>query len=370
MRALLVAACAAAGVAAGAPLGVVTTLAGSCHNQDVSLDCVGGYADGVGPEARFSSPYGVGVSPDGSLLFVADQDNNALRVISIASGLVKLFGGGGPPGFADGGSASFSHPPGVSIGADETLYVSDMDNHSIRKVLAAGNTTTLAGCGKAGWADGVGDQALFNLPTSVAAGARSLYVADYANQRIRRVALDSGLVDTLAGSCGAKGERATAGAADDCPGGYADGLGSLALFSLPSGVALSADGETLFVTEERGNRVRAIRLSDGLVSTLAGSGAAGYADGSGKLAAFSSPTGLAASPDGAMLYVADALNMRVRSVRIADGLVGTLAGGAPGFADGVGEKAAFFLPVGVAVSADGETVFVADSGNEAVRRIE
>jgi len=185
--------------------------------------------------------------------------------------------------------------------------------------------------------------------------------ADYANQRIRRVDALSGAVTTLAGACGD-------GKEGSCRGGFADGIGTSALFSLPSAVALSPDAALLYVAEERGNRVRVVRVSDGLVSTLAGSGEPGVADGLGTDALFSSPTGLAVAADGTV-FVADALNMRIRSIA-PGGNVSTLAGGGVGrFADGAGAAAAFWLPTGLALSDDGVSLYVADSGNEQIRRI-
>jgi sugar lactone lactonase YvrE len=339
-------------IAIAAPACLVSTLFGSCDLAFDSPECRGGLADGFGTAVRFSSPYGVATTHDGRLL-IADQDNLRVRVANLSSGSVSTLTSG----------KQLSFPTGVALDG-AALFVADMDNHVIRRVEQLdGRVSTLAGSlGVAGFADG--PRALFNLPTSVAAANGFVYVADYANQRVRRVRAATGLVDTLAGACGSNEEL-------NCPGGYADGLGTSALFSLPSGVALSADAKTLYVAEERGNRIRAIRLSDGAVRTIAGCGKPGYVDGAGTQAAFSSPTGLAASIDGT-LYVVDALNARIRAIS-SSGVVSTLAGGAEqGSADGACTQAAFRLPTGVAVLEDGQggrDVFVVDSGGQTIRRI-
>jgi sugar lactone lactonase YvrE len=146
--------------------------------------------------------------------------------------------------------------------------------------------------------------------------------------------------------------------------GLRDGVGAAASFHTPSGVALDAHGN-LFVADTGNHAIRKV-APDGTVSTLAGSGVAGFADGQGAQAQFNGPVGVAVDRDG-MVYVADTYNDRIR--RIApDGSVTTLAGsGRPGFADGTWDVAQFDTPCGIAVGKDG--VYVADSRNDAVRRI-
>jgi sugar lactone lactonase YvrE len=154
--------------------------------------------------------------------------------------------------------------------------------------------------------------------------------------------------------------RVLAGAAE----GYSDGTGATAAFNTPSGIALDAQGN-VYVADTGNHAIRKI-ARDGTVSTLAGSGIAGYADGQGAQAQFNGPVGVAVD-EGGVVYVADTYNDRIR--RIApDGSVSTLAGsGRPGFADGIGMTAQFDTPSGIAVGKDG--VYVADSRNDAVRRI-
>ena len=155
--------------------------------------------------------------------------------------------------------------------------------------------------------------------------------------------------------------RVLAGGAE----GFRDGAGAQAAFNTPSGLALDRQGN-LYVADTGNHAIRKI-TTDGTVSTLAGSGVAGAADGKGALAQFNGPVGVAVDAEG-VVYVADTYNDRIR--RIApDGTVSTLAGGnLPGFVDGKGTAALFDTPTGIAVNKDG-VVFVADARNQALRRV-
>ena len=214
----------------------------------------------------------------------------------------------------------------------------------------AARVTPLAGGGSAGFADGPAAAARFSDPFGVAVDPRgTVFLADAGdNNRIRRIAPD-GTVSTLAG--GSEGLR--------------DGRGAQAAFNTPSAIALDHLGN-LYVADTGNHAIRRI-APDGMVTTLAGNGQPGDADGKGAQARFNGPVGVAVD-DAGVVYVADTYNDRIR--RIApDGTVTTLAGGArPGDADGVGTAAAFDTPSGIAVTPDG-TLFVADTGNEAIRRI-
>jgi DNA-binding beta-propeller fold protein YncE len=155
--------------------------------------------------------------------------------------------------------------------------------------------------------------------------------------------------------------RVLAGGAE----GFRDGAAAQAAFNTPSGLALDRKGN-LYVADTGNHAIRKV-AADGTVTTLAGSGIAGSADGKGALAQFNGPVGVAVDREG-VVYVADTYNDRIR--RIApDGTVSTLAGGSlPGFADGLGAQALFDTPTGIAVSQDG-AVIVADARNHALRRV-
>ena len=287
-------------------------------------------------------------------VFVADYSNHRIRKIVAATGVVSTLAGSGTYGFADGTgtAAQFARPRGVACDASGNVFVADQSNQRIRKiVVATGAVSTLAGNTFYGFADGTGAAAQFNYPSGVACDASgNVFVADGGNQRIRRIVAATGAVSTLAGSGTA---------------GYADGQGQSAQFNNPQGVACDASG-TVYVADTNNQRIRKIVAATGMVTTLAGSGVFGYLDGTGTAAQFRSPTGVACDGSG-NVFVADQSNHRIRGIVAATGEVSTLAGsGTAGFADGPGISAQFNNPQGVACDASG-TVYVADTNNQRIR---
>ncbi|KQQ96453.1 NHL repeat-containing protein [Massilia sp. Leaf139] len=218
------------------------------------------------------------------------------------------------------------------------------------KPFWAARISPLAGTGEDGVVDGPQAQSRFSDPFGVAVDAHGVvYVADGGDSnRIRRIGRD-GAVSTFAG-----GRE-----------GFADGAGAAAAFHTPSALAVDRFGN-LYVADTGNHAIRKITPQGG-VSTLAGDGQPGYADGQGRAARFNAPVGVAVDARG-NVYVADTYNDRIR--RIApDGSVSTVAGGArPGNADGPAAGASFDTPSAVAVDKDGN-LFVADTGNNALRRI-
>ena len=320
---------------------LVTTLAGSGSS---------GYADGTGTQASFSAPAGVAVDGNGNV-YVADSSNHRIRKIT-ANGTVSTLAGSGSSGYADGNgtSARFSSPWGVAVDGSGNVYVADSSNHRIRKISPSGIVTTLAGSGVAGFANGYRTSASFNNPFGIAVdGSGNVYVADIGNHRIRKID-GNGNVTTLAGS-------GTEGAVD--------GLGTSASFAYPRGLALDGAGN-LYVGDWGTEKIRRIDAS-GNVTTLAGSGGFGFADGQGTSAIFARPNGVAVDGSG-NVYVADHNNHRIRKID-AGGTVSTLAGsGNWAFADGQGTSASFGGPIGVAVDGSGN-VYVGDYYNNRIRKI-
>ncbi|MEH3087483.1 MAG: NHL repeat-containing protein [Xylophilus ampelinus] len=279
----------------------------------------------------------------------ADVTGVAVACAPVAA--VGTLAGSGAAGFADGSAADarFHDPTGVVLDADGALLVADASNSRIRRVAADGTTTTLAG-GNAGYAEGSATTAQFSYPFDVSTDGRgNVLVADSNNHRIRRIAAD-GTVSTLAGSGNA---------------GFADGSAATARFDQPFGVAADADGN-VYVADYNNHRIRRI-APGGAVSTLAGDGVPGHADGPGSAARFSYPTDLVLDPRGGLLVV-DSGNHRIRRVA-PDGRTSTVAGsGTAGYADGPATIAQFRDPRGLATDAAGN-VFVADYGNNRIRRI-
>ena len=329
------------------PEGVVTTLAGAAGNY--------GSADGTGPAASIFQPYGVAVDGLGNV-YVADTRNSTLRKITPTGVVTTLAGRAGSVGFADGTgpAAAFDGPMGVAVDGSGTIYMTDYNNATIRKITQEGVVTTLAGTAKNwGSVDGTISAATFNFPQGVAVdGSGNVYVADTDNHAIRKIT-PAGVVTTLAGTAGNQGS--------------ADGTGPAATFYLPQGVAVDGDGTT-YVADSYNATIRKI-TQEGVVTTLAGTAKNwGSVDGTISAATFAFPWGVAVDGSG-NVYVVDAQNSTIRMIT-PGGVVTTLAGtaGNNGSDDGTGTAASFAFPTGIAVDGAGN-VYVADSGNSTIRKI-
>jgi len=255
---------------------------------------------------------------------------------------VSTLAGTGQPGFNDGvaATAQFFNPRGVAVSGG-TVYVADYANHRVR-AIAGGQVTTLAGTGTQGLVDGPAATSQLNFPAALAVDAAgAVYVADSANDVIRKIA--GGVVSTIAG---------------DGTKGFADGPVAGAHFNFPSGIAV--EGGAIYVADTENQRIR--KIAAGLVSTIAGDGVKSFADGPAASARFSSPGGLAVA--GGTVYVADTGNNRLR--KIVAGVVSTLAGtGVQGDSDGPATSATFRGPMDVEVT--GALLLVADQGNHRIR---
>src|SRR6185503_18129919 len=314
-----------------------------------------GYADGAGIGATsFNAPSGAAADASGNV-YIADAGNNVIRKYSVSSHAVSTFAGSGTAGSANGTgtAATFNHPTGIAIDGSGNLYVADQNNDLLRKITPAGVVTTLAGtAGAPGSTDGAGTAAKFNLPYGVAAdGSGNLYVADYNNNKIRKVVISTAVVSTFAGSGSA---------------GSANGTGTAATFNKPTGVACDASGN-VFVADQQNNMIRKITTS-AVVSTFAGATTSGATDGTGTAARFNKPTSVTLDAS-ANVYVADQSNNTIRAITSA-AVVSTLAGlhTSGGSADGPGSNATFYNPVDVTADNFGN-IYVCDAFYNLIRTV-
>jgi DNA-binding beta-propeller fold protein YncE len=264
-----------------------------------------------------------------------------------------------------GTAAKFAGVRGCAVDADGNLYVAEITNNDIRMVTPAGVVTTLSGS-TAGYADGPASGAKFNAPRGLAVDLDgNLVVAEYGGNRIRKIDLSTGTVSTIAGATNASGGTS----------GITNGPGAGALFYQPQSVVVDSATGSLYVADYANNAIREVDFDasgNPTVSTLAGGGAAGSADGTGSSASFNGPAGIAIDRSG-NLIVSDNITSLIRKVTKA-GVVTTIAGNLTslntgGYRDGTGTAVYFMNPIGLAVDASGN-IIVCDYGNHCIRAID
>ncbi|MGW7094901.1 NHL domain-containing protein [Streptomyces sp. NPDC054874] len=281
------------------------------------------------------------------------SENSAPRISTIAGTGVAGAKGDNEPAV----SAQLNRPYGSALDSNGTLYIADYNNHRIRKITTDGKISTAAGA-TAGYRgdNGPATSALLNGPREVAVdSAGTVYITDSANNRVRKITTD-GTISTVAGS-------GTAGFSGD------NGPATAAKLNYPLGVTVDSTG-TLYISDHRNHRIRKI-TTDGTISTVAGTGVAGFGGDDGPATAAKLDRAYAVAVDGAgNLYIADAGNHRVRKVT-ADGTISTVAGtGVAGFGgdDGPATAAKLNFPLGVVVDSTG-TLYISDYNNSRVRKI-
>lgn len=374
--------------------GTVTTIAGS-HTHP-------GSADGVGLEATLNSPAGLYFSE--GQIYIADTENHLLRKMDVQTGAVTTLAGAPlQPGAVDGQgtSARFQEPEGLALDAAGHLYIADTDNNTIRTfTLATGAVATVAGqAGMSGLTDGPANQASFAKPKGIAFDKLgNLYIIDTGNHSVRKLDPVAGVVSTVH-TFSALPSGVVADGADmlislsDVPvgnhsiariapdgtitelagsttgQGFVDGVGDMARFNLP-GALLNDGAGTLYVVDSGNEALRSVALASNTVTTYAGASSLGSSDGAPSLARFSAPQGLAA--DDQFVYVADTGNDTIRRITLATGDVTTLAGvaGQPGQADGAFADARFSQPQGIALDVAAGRLYVADTLNHTVRQLD
>jgi sugar lactone lactonase YvrE len=350
----------------------VTSITGPTNNTAA----LSGAIDGAGASATFSSP--MGITYLAGFLYVADYGNCKIRKLDVngatvssltgATGLAPYAVGGTVCGAVDatGVTASFSYPQALTNDGTN-LYVADTSNLKIRKIgpavastlatttnanVVVSSVTGLASTtGTMGATDGSAATATFYYPQGITTDGVNLYVADTYNNKIRKIVIAGGAVSSMTGMMNLPASW-----------GASNGIGPAARFGYPQGV--TTDGINLYVMDSSNNTIRAVSIAPVTVSTLAG-GIAG-ADGIGAAASMNYPRGI--TSDGSNLYVADTNSNKIRKIVISTGAVTTFAGtGASGAIDGHGSVATFSNPQGI--TTDGASLYVADSGNNKIRKI-
>ncbi len=332
--------------------GVVTIVAGT--------GTLGSAGDGGhATNAQLVRPWGVAVDGLGNV-YIADRLNDRVRRVD-PTGVIDTIAGTGVAGFSgDDGpaiSAQLNEPTGVAVDGLGTVYIADTNNHRVRRIDLDGVITTIAGAGTAGLSgdSGPATSAQLNVPMGVAvAGDGSVYIADEANHRVRRVT--GGIISTAAGT--------TFGYGGD------GGPATSAQLANPHGVALDKLGN-LYITDFGNARLRRVDPL-GTITTVAGTGSWGYSGDGGpaEVAKLNGPKGAAIDVAG-NVYIADQFNHRIRRIDGA-GVITTVAGnGYVGYAGDHGPALTVRLEVPRGMVVDGVgNLYISDTSNHRVRRLD
>ncbi|WP_145149743.1 stalk domain-containing protein [Paenibacillus xylanexedens] len=350
-----------------------------------------GEQEGVASASSFRQPTGLAVGAKDDL-FISDTGNHKISIFSSenistyvgpSSSLLRDSGGQPLGALLNGnkGTALFQAPSALAYSTDKNLYIADSGNNAIRKVSSTGEVVTIAGNGRIGDSDGKGTAALFNHPQGIAVTKSGIvYVADTLNHVIRKIMPD-GTTSTITAASDRVVENHPGFVV--AAGDYKDGPIHMALFNEPTGLALD-NSENLFVSDSGNQRIRYIDFSRNQVITVAGESKVervsiyskdalyapgNYKDGASQSAAFHFPRGITLDKSGGLL-IADSLNNVIRYLK--NGIVTTVAGsptGEAGAKNGLEKLALFNTPQDVAIASDG-TIYVADMGNNIIRKID
>lgn len=309
-----------------------------------------GFVNGSGSIAQFSFPQGLDFDSIGNV-YVCDNGNHVIRKISGGNG-VSTFAGDGVNGHANGSllNARFGSIMGICVLQNGDIYVAEYGNR-IRKI-SGGTVSNYSGNGLPGSTNGSLTASRYNVPTEITGGINNnIFILDRFNHKIRNVDLGGATVTDFAGT-GISGLQ--------------NGQALSARFNRPYDFCVDSIGN-IFIADRDNNVIRKIDLI-GNVTTIAGSGQAGYLDGPGNMAQFNIPAGIAVDKFG-NVYVGDRGNNVIRKISPSH-VVSTFAGtGAAGFIDGPLDSATFNLPTKIAIDTSHSILYISDVGNHAIRKI-
>lgn len=336
--------------------GIISTKAG---------DGITEYLGDGGPalQSEMASPSAICVDANHNF-YIADRFNHRIRKINAANIITTIAGTGNNGYSGDNGpatSAKLDIPTGIAIDAAGNLYITEYNNHTIRKIDH--NTqviTTICGNGVPGY-NGDGVQAstaqLYRPGLLCVDGSGNIYIPDTYNNRIRKITAATGVISTIAGT--------------GTPGYNGDGqLAINAQVSFPLAVTVNAAGDVYFT--DGNNRIRKISAATGNISTVAGNGTLGFSgDGAAATTAqLNQPQGICLDAAG-NLYIADYGSNRIRKVSRITGVITSIAGEGPMGYTGDGGPAVYgrmWEPMGLVLDA-GDSLFIAEAGNSIIRKV-
>jgi sugar lactone lactonase YvrE len=304
---------------------------------------------GAATAARLKNPQGAAAAAANGDLYLADTDNNVIRKVALATGIITTVAGTGAAGnTGDGGLATMAKlraAEGVAVYSNGDIYIADTGNHVIRKVTAAtGIITTVAGTGANGTTGdgGLATAAKLNSPRGIQVAANGdLYIGDRAIDRIRKVTVATAIITAFAGT-GVAGYSGDGGAA------------TAAKLNNPEGLHLTSTGD-LYIADTNNSVIRKVSPA-GIISTFAGTTAGYTGDGGPATAAkLNLPEAVHLAPSGDV-YIADTGNNVIRRVRTGNGIISTIAGtGVAGFSGDGGPaiSAQLSVPRGLAIATSG-----------------
>jgi sugar lactone lactonase YvrE len=326
----------------------------------LSIEDSTGLRNGKIENALFNKPFGMCID-DNENIYLTDTENNCIRKIDLERN-VTIFAGSGKEGTIDGivSEAEFYQPTGICTDNKGNFYIAGFMSQTIRKINSEGIVSTMAGSGETGYADGKGKEVLFNYPRGIVVNSKDeIFISDSWNHRIRKISHD-GTVSDFAG-----GGRCTVVDEEDF-GNFKDGPDTTARFHTPCGLSIDKQ-DNIYVADALNHRIRKI-TPDGMVSTIAGNGEIGLTEGDALNSSLNTPTEVYAASNGE-IYFSDTYNNVIRKIT-SDGRLITVSGtGEAGYKDGNTLKALLNYPRGIVTNVSVTIIIFVDYNNNRVREI-